>query len=105
MPQSTTSRSRRVPPGQVVLGAIDEMSRNVLPDMPHTPTKQSGQLAKTHVYHTKRPPTIARGPPPPPSQLDLVLGPNGERFTDLRLNRKGADAKAKGVIKRLMCFG
>lgn len=79
------------------------MSRHVLPDAPVTPTKP--KTPKSRVYNIKKKPyTLANGPPPPPNELESLVGPNGMRFMDMRMNRKVADLKAKGGVKRLMCF-
>lgn len=104
-------RRRRSPPPQpAFLGAIDENSGAVLPDTPLSPDNKNNPIAKLHVYSAvlaskkKQQQTLATPSTPPPTLFETLMGPNGEKFTDLRLNRKIVDAK-KGSLRRLMCFG
>ena len=99
---------KRISPPQTLLGVIDEDSGEVLPDVPLSADKESNPVAKLHAYasvtspHKK--PTLASIATPPPNEFDMLLGPNGEKFTDLRMNRKMGDSKGRGW-KKLMCFG
>lgn len=105
------SRPRRsTPPQPAFLGAIDENSGAVLPDTPLSPDNKNNPIARLHVYSAvlaskkKQQQTLATPSTPPPTLFETLMGPNGEKFTDLRLNRKIVDAK-KGSFRRLMCFG
>lgn len=107
MYSTSAPRPRRVSPPQTLLGAIDENSGTVQPDLRVSADKQNNPVAKLHVYSssisTKKKPTLASTSSPPLHEFDSLLGPNGEKFTDLRMNRKLDDSKG-GSWKRLMCF-
>jgi len=108
-PQSMYSnlgtRPRRLTPPQRLLGAIHEDSPIVQPDLPLSSRSEANPIAKLHVYaavvNPKRKPTLARSSSPPSNEFDLVKGPNGERFTDVRMNRKVQEARS---WKKFMCF-
>lgn len=108
MPASTTAppRPRRPSPPQTLLGAIEENSGTVHPDVRLSSDKERNPVAKLHVYSavvgSKKKPTLAAMRSRPVNEFDLLVGPNGERFADLRMNRK---AEGKGMFKKLMCFG
>lgn len=108
MYSTSASRLRRISPPQTLLGAIDENSGKMLPDVPLSADKESNPVAKLHAYAStvslEKKPTLASTPRPPPNEFDLLLGPNGEKFTDLRMNRKMDDSRGRGW-KKLMCFG
>ena len=103
-----STRPRRLTPPQKLLGAIDENSRNVQPDVPLSADKDGHHVAKLHAYASLVNPqkklTLATSSPPA-SVYDFLTGPNGERFMDLRMNRKMDHAKMRGGLKKLMCFG
>lgn len=100
------TRPRRLTPPQKLLGVIDEDSSRVQPDVPLSADRNTNPVARLHVYtaivNSRQKPTLARSCSPPSNVFDMVTGPNGERFTDLRLNRKRAETKG---WKKLMCFG
>jgi hypothetical protein len=79
----------------------------VLPDIPYSPKDKDNPVAKLHVFTamltSRKKPTLATAEPPP-NEYAALVGPNGEKFTDLRMNRKVADTKKNG-IKRFICFG
>lgn len=107
---SNVIRTRRPsPPKHALLGAIDENSGAVLPDIPISPDNKNNPVARLHVYSAllatkkKQPHTLATASTPPPDVFGALLGPNGETFADLRLNRRMADVK-KGTLKKLMCL-
>jgi hypothetical protein len=100
---------RNSPPQTTLLGAIDENSHSVQPDLPLSPEQDSNPVTKLHAYvsapKSKRRLTIAStSAGPPSSEFDFLVGPNGERFIDLRMNRKLDDSKDRGGWKRFMCF-
>ncbi|RVX66640.1 hypothetical protein B0A52_09391 [Exophiala mesophila] len=101
---------RSTPPQPALLGAIDENSGAVLPDTPLSPDNKNNPVAKLHVYSAalaskkRHQQTLVTPSLPPPTFYETLTGPNGEKFTDVRLNRKIVDAK-KGSLRRLMCFG
>ncbi|KAJ9504160.1 hypothetical protein LTR99_005910 [Exophiala xenobiotica] len=110
MYSTNLSKLRRISPPQTVLGAIDENSGAVQPDVPLSANKEAASpITKLHAYasapNCRKKPTIASASSPPQSEFDFLIGPNGERFTDLRMNRKMDPAKTRGVLKRLVCFG
>ena len=100
------TRPRRVTPPQRFLGAIDEDSPAVQPDLPLY-GKNANPMNKLHVYaavkNSKHRTTVSRKGKPPSNVFDMVMGPNGERFGDLRLNKK-VQNNMKGW-KKLTCFG
>ncbi|EXJ90080.1 hypothetical protein A1O3_03149 [Capronia epimyces CBS 606.96] len=104
---TSAPRSRRVSPPQTLLGAIDENSGIVEPDVPLSADKENNPVAKLHVYSSaavsKKKATLASASSPPANEFDSLVGPNGEKFTDLRMNRKTRDARGRGWMK-LMCF-
>ncbi|EXJ61915.1 hypothetical protein A1O7_02346 [Cladophialophora yegresii CBS 114405] len=106
MYSNSGTRPRRLTPPQRLLGAIDEDSPTVQPDLPLSSSKQDHPVAKLHVYaalvNSKHRTTIARTGAPPTNDFDMVTGPNGEKFTDLRLNRRTGGSKG---WKKFMCFG
>ncbi len=102
-------RLRRGSPPQTLLGAIDENSGSVQPDLPLSAETDSNPVTKLHAYvsapKSKRKLTIAStSAGPPSSEFDFLVGPNGESFVDLRMNRKPDGSKGRGAWKRLMCF-
>ncbi|KIW18836.1 hypothetical protein PV08_03125 [Exophiala spinifera] len=103
------SRPRRTSPSQTVLGAIDENGGIVYPDTPLSATKEPSPIARLHAYtsapNNKKKTTIASASRPPANEFDVVFGPNGEKFADLRMNRKLDVEKSRSMLKRLMCFG
>jgi len=105
MYSSSGLRPRRLTPPQRLLGAIDEDSPTVQPDLPLSNSNEGNPMAKLHVYaavvNLKHKQTLTRTGPPS-SEFDLIMGPNGERFTDLRMNRKLREVKG---WKKFMCFG
>lgn len=107
MYSNTRPQSRRSSPQQTLLGAIDENSGAILPDIPYSPGNKDNPVTKLHAYAAvftpRKKPTLAAANPPPNEYATLV-GPNGEKFTDLRINRKAADPK-KNSVKKFMCFG
>ncbi|KIW70245.1 hypothetical protein PV04_02533 [Phialophora macrospora] len=106
MYSNSGNRPRRLTPPQRLLGAIDEDSPTVQPDLPLSSRNHDHPVAKLHVYaavvNSKHRTTLARATGPPTNEFDMVIGPNGERFTDLRLNRKTEVGKG---WKKFMCFG
>ncbi len=106
MYSSSGLRPRRLTPPQRLLGAIDEDSPTVQPDLPFSTRHDNNPMTKLHVYaavvNSKHKQTLARTSSPHSSEFDLIMGPNGERFTDLRMNRKLRVAKG---WKKFMCFG
>jgi len=110
MYSTNLSKLRRISPPQTVLGAIDENSGAVQPDVPFSANvKEASPITKLHAYasapNCRKKTTIASASSPPQSEFDILIGPNGERFTDLRMNRKMDPAKTRGLLKRLVCFG
>jgi hypothetical protein len=103
---STSTRPRRSTPPQRILGAIDEDSPTVQPDLPLSANRNSNPITKLHAYSavtsSRHKPTLARTCSPPRNEFNHLTGPNGELFEDLRMNRKMDGAKS---WKRLMCFG
>ncbi|KIY02445.1 uncharacterized protein Z520_02584 [Fonsecaea multimorphosa CBS 102226] len=106
MYSSLGTRPRRLTPPSRLLGAIDEHSSTIQPDLPLSSDSEKNPVAKLHVYaavvNAKHKPTLAPMASPPASEFDRVTGPRGERFADLRMNRKMDGAKG---WKRFMCFG
>ncbi|OCT49947.1 hypothetical protein CLCR_07700 [Cladophialophora carrionii] len=106
MYSNSGTRPRRLTPPQRLLGAIDEDSPTVQPDLPLSSSSQDHPVAKLHVYaavvNSKHRTTLARTCTPPTDQFDTVTGPHGERFTDLRLNRRTVGSSG---WKKFMCFG
>ncbi|KIW85077.1 hypothetical protein Z517_00465 [Fonsecaea pedrosoi CBS 271.37] len=106
MYSSLGTRPRRPTPPSRLLGAIDEDSSTVQPDLPLSSDSEKNPVAKLHVYaavvNSKQRPTLALSTSPPANDFDRVMGPRGERFADLRMNRKIEGAKG---WKRFMCFG
>lgn len=106
MPSKTRPQSRRGSPPQILLGAIDEHSSAVLPDIPYSPNNKDSPVTKLHVYAavltSRKKPTLATSQPPP-NEYAALIGPNGERFMDLRMNRKSGGPK-KNSLSRFMCF-
>ncbi|KIW43752.1 uncharacterized protein PV06_04823 [Exophiala oligosperma] len=101
------SRPRWTSRSQTVLGAIDENGGIVYPDTPSSVAKETSPIARLHAYTSapnRKKATIASTSSPPPNEFDVVLGPNGEKFADLRMNRKLDVEKSRGMLKRLMCF-
>ncbi|EXJ66239.1 uncharacterized protein A1O5_10391 [Cladophialophora psammophila CBS 110553] len=100
------TRPRRLTPPSRLLGAIDEDSSTVQPDVPLSSDNEHNPVAKLHVYaavvNSRQKPTLAPMSSPPLDEFDCVIGPRGERFTDLRMNRKPVGVKG---WKRFMCFG
>lgn len=107
MYSNTRPHSRRASPPQTLLGAIDENSGAVRPDVAYSPNNKNNPVTKLHVYSavftSRRKPTLATAQPPP-DEFAALTGPNGEKFTDLRSNRKPDSSKNNG-LKRFMCFG
>ncbi|KEF53259.1 uncharacterized protein A1O9_10707 [Exophiala aquamarina CBS 119918] len=104
---NTRPQSRRSSPQQTLLGAIDENSGSVLPDIPYSLSNKDSPVTKLHAYAAmftprKRPTLVAANSPP--DEYAALVGPNGEKFTDLRMNRKVTDPKKNG-LKRFSCFG
>lgn len=101
-------RVKRASPPQTLLGAIDENSGNVSPDVPLSAEKEDNPVTKLHTYaaviNLKKAYTLNSTPRPPVNEFDLLRGPNGEKFTDMRLNRRPDAFGGKGW-KKLMCFG
>jgi hypothetical protein len=85
-------RPRRLSPPQTILGAIDEHSPIVQPDLQLLGPHQDHPVAKLHAYSaivkSKRKTTLAGPSTPPEDVFRMVVGPNGESFADLRMNRK-----------------
>ncbi|EXJ95100.1 hypothetical protein A1O1_00219 [Capronia coronata CBS 617.96] len=108
MYSTSAPRARRASPPQTLLGAIDEHSGIVKPDVPLSADKENNPVAKLHVYssaiNSRKKATLASASSPPVNHFDALVGPNGEKFTDLRMNRKVEDPRGRGW-KRLMCFG
>lgn len=106
MYSSSGTRPRRLTPPQRLLGAIDEDSPTVQPDLPLPCRNEVNPLTKMHVYaavvNPRQKQTLAQTYSPPRNDFELVMGPNGERFTDLRMNRKAPENKG---WKKFMCFG
>ncbi|KIW88156.1 uncharacterized protein Z519_11267 [Cladophialophora bantiana CBS 173.52] len=100
------TRPRRLTPPSRLLGAIDEDSSTVQPDVPLSSDSENNPVAKLHVYaavvNSRQKPTLAPTSRPPIDEFDCVIGPRGERFADLRMNRKAERVKG---WKRFMCFG
>ncbi|KAJ4516038.1 hypothetical protein HRR83_005342 [Exophiala dermatitidis] len=105
---TSTPRPRRLSPPQTLLGAIDENSGTVEPDVPLSVDKGQNPIAKLHVYssaiNSKKKATLASMSSPPTNEFDSLLGPNGEKFADLRMNRKVENSRSRGW-KNFMCFG
>ncbi|OQV00160.1 hypothetical protein CLAIMM_05695 [Cladophialophora immunda] len=100
------TRPRRLTPPSRLLGAIDEDSPTIQPDLPFWSDSEKNPVTKLHVYaavvNSRQKPTLAPISSPPANEFDRVMGPRGERFADLRMNRKLEGAKG---WKRFMCFG
>lgn len=79
----------------------------MLPDIAYSPKDKDNPVTKLHVYAavltSRKKPTLATAEPPP-NEYAALVGPNGEKFTDLRMNRK-TDRTKKNGVKRFMCFG
>ncbi|KAL6252678.1 hypothetical protein RBB50_000397 [Rhinocladiella similis] len=103
------SRPRWTSHSQTVLGPIDEDGGIIYPDIASSAAKETSPIARLHAYtsapNNRKKATIASASGPPPNEFDVVLGPNGETFADLRMNRKLDVEKSRGMLKRLMCFG
>ncbi|OAP64444.1 hypothetical protein AYL99_00416 [Fonsecaea erecta] len=100
------TRPRRLTPPSRLLGAIDEDSSTIQPDLPLSCDSEKHPVSKLHVYaavvNPKQKPTLAAMSRPPADEFERVMGPRGERFADLRMNRKMEGAKG---WKRFVCFG
>jgi len=105
---NTRPQSRRSSPQQTLLGAIDENSGSVLPDVPYSSSNKGHPVTKLHAYaavFTPRKKLTLATTNPPPNVYAALLGPNGEKFTDLRMNRKAVVDPRKNGLKRFICFG
>ncbi|KAH0837595.1 hypothetical protein FOPE_05181 [Fonsecaea pedrosoi] len=79
MYSSLGTRPRRPTPPSRLLGAIDEDSSTVQPDLPLSSDNEKNPVAKLHVYaavvNSKQRPTLALSTSPPANDFDRVMGP------------------------------
>lgn len=100
------ARRGQLTPPLKLLGAIDEESPIVQPDLELANETDVQAANRLHVSAALLRPkyklharTIATRQL---SEFDSVCGPHGEKFRDLRMNRKTEGGK---VWKRFICFG
>jgi len=102
-PRRGRGRGRGILQASTRLGSIDEHSNTVAPDIP---TRNPGRLKQVRFFGL---PIPAWAKPdadvPPPNAYNTIVGPNGEKFMDVRQN-KPKDLIAQGKRRRkLICFG
>lgn len=94
--------SRHTPPSR--LGAIDEHSNSVAPDVPtRDPKRRIPGYNNKHKFFTLAF-YLEKENVPPVNAYDRVVGPHGEKFDDLRSN-KPVSPPGRGGWKKLICLG
>ena len=101
-PRRGRGRGRAHPQASTRLGAIDEHSNTVAPDIPtRNPTSKIPGFKYFSLAAWTHPEVDAS----PPNAYDTIVGPRGEKFADVRQN-KPKDLIAQGKRRRKMiCFG
>lgn len=99
------ARRGQVTPPLKLLGAIDEETPTVQPDLELNNDTDIKAANRLHVYaallRTKYRPHARTISNHQLSELDSVCGPHGEKFRDLRMNRKTEGGK---TWRRFVCF-
>lgn len=101
-PRRGRGRGRTHPQTSTRLGAIDEHSSTVAPDVPtQNPARKIPGLKYFNIDAWTKPGADV----PPPNAYDTIVGPRGEKFADVRHNRP-KDLIAQGKRRRKkICFG
>ena len=99
------SKKNGAPRNTTRLGAIDEHSNSIAPDIPgRNPARKHhryGSATKffTFAAYTRSDPTV-----PPVNAYDNIIGPRGEKFGDLRQNKPFRPPN-RGGWRRAICLG
>jgi len=88
------------------LGAIDEHSNAVAPDIPKRNPNRNipGFNSKHNFFNFAAYSRSDKADVPPVNAYDNIVGPNGEKFRDLRSNSHFSPS-GRGSWKRLLCLG
>lgn len=102
-PRRARGRGRGYAQPSARLGAIDEHSNTMAPDIP---TRNPSRLKQVRFFGLPLPSWAKPDADvPPPDAYDTITGPRGEKFADVRQN-KPKDLIAQGKRRRKMiCFG
>lgn len=96
---------KRSTPPQNRLGAIDEDTDSISPDIPvRSPRRLLGGMQHNKLFQLAFPTSQSRSRAPPPKIYDDIEGPKGEKFADVRNNTR-TEKEKKHHWKRLVCLG
>ena len=100
--RAAPSTPRRSQPTKI-LGKIDE-DGGMSPDIPIKSPKRSRKASSPPAYDLRAHLASIFPIRPPKNALDNVQGPRGEKFSDVRQNKKAMKSN-RNMKKWLMCFG